>query len=53
MKKMKYLQHTKKSTAMKSLKMEKVKKASKKIHMKMSTHQTGRMIQVTISSKTQ
>ena len=51
MKKMKYLQHIKTSTIIKSLKIEKMKKASKKRNMKMGTHQTGRMIQVTASSK--
>ena len=51
-KKMKYLQHIKTSTMVKSLKMENMKKAPNKIHTKMITHQTGRMIQVTTSSKT-
>ena len=50
-KKMKYLQHMKTITMMTSLKSWKRKKASKKRHMKMSTHQTGRMIQVKTSSK--
>ena len=36
---------------MTSLKMEKTKKASKKRHIKMITHQTGGMIQVATSSK--
>ena len=36
---------------MTSLKMENRKKAPKKRHMKMSTHKTGKMIQVTTSSK--
>ena len=39
------------STMMISLKMEKMKKASNKRHMKMSTHQIEGMIQVTTSSK--
>ena len=34
-----------------SLKIEKRDKALKKRHMKMRTHQTGKMIQVTTSSK--
>ena len=52
-KRMKYLQHMDTSTMMTSLKMDKTKKAPKKIHMNMSLHQTGRMIQVTTSSKNQ
>ena len=36
---------------MTSLKMEKRNKSSKKRNMKMSTHQTGKMIQVTTSPK--
>ena len=36
---------------MTSLKMEKRKESPNKRHMKMSTHQTGKMIQVTTSSK--
>ena len=39
------------SKMMKLLKMEKMKKAPKKRNMKMSTHQTGKMIQITTSSK--
>ena len=46
-KRVKYLQHMKTSTMMTSLKIERMKKALKKINMKMSTHQTGIMIQVT------
>ena len=51
MKKMKYLHHTKTSTMMKLLKMEKMKKVPKKRNTKMSTYKTGEMIQVTTSSK--
>ena len=40
------------STMMTSLKKENRKKASKKRHMNMSTHQRGKMIQVTTSLKT-
>ena len=39
------------SAMMAFLKMEKMNKASKKRHMKMITHQTVRMTQVTTSSK--
>ena len=49
-KNMKYFQHTKTSTMTTSPKMENMKKALNKRHIKMSTHQTERMIQVTISS---
>ena len=48
---MKYLQHIKTSTMITSLKMEKSKKSLRKKHTKMSTHQRGKMIQVTTSSK--
>ena len=51
MKRIKYLQHMKTSTMMTSLKMEKMKKTLKNRHMKMITHQRGRTIQVTKSSK--
>ena len=43
--------HMKTRTTMKTLKMDKMKKAPKKRQMKMSTHQTGKMTQVTTSSK--
>ena len=39
------------SMMMTSLKMDKKKKAPKKRHMKMSTHQTRKIIEVTTSSK--
>ena len=48
---MKYLKHIKTSTMLISLRIENIKKAPKKRHTKMRTHQTGKMIQVTTSSE--